>query len=176
MDRGLSSLRGCHLQTQQKIQRRALGLCRFFLDETKTRGAAVSDTANINAIKDYLKEKEWRKGKIGYSNRTINLTIAHLKTFAKWIHKLKLFPLGNPMAKLKLMPFGTGLEVERAITPAERRRILDAADSLPLVGGRSRYRNQDAVVHKGIARSATDPSSMLRSKPAYVGPRSETFG
>jgi hypothetical protein len=46
------------------------------------------------------------------------------------------------MARLKLMPVGTGLDVERAITPADRRRILDAADSLPLVGGRSKDRNR----------------------------------
>jgi integrase len=79
--------------------------------------------------------------------------MAHLKTFAKWIHKLKPFPLGDPMAKMKLMPVGTGLEVERAITAAERRRILDAADQLPLVGGRSRdrhrYRGQDRPRRKG---------------------------
>jgi integrase len=79
--------------------------------------------------------------------------MAHLKTFAKWIHKLGPFPLDNPMAKLKLMPVGTGLELERAITPAERRRILDAADSLPLVGGRSkdrnRYRGQERPQRKG---------------------------
>jgi hypothetical protein len=49
--------------------------------------------------------------------------IAHLKTFAKWIHKLRPSPLGNPMAKMKLMPIGNGLEIERAISPAERRRI-----------------------------------------------------
>jgi hypothetical protein len=57
------------------------------------------------------------------------------------------------MDKQKLMPVGTGLEVERAITPAERRRILDAADTLPLVGGRSRnrhcYRGQDRPQRKG---------------------------
>ena len=55
--------------------------------------------------------------------------------------------LENPMVKLKLMPVGTSLEVERANTPVERRRILDAADNLPLIGGRSRdrlrYRGQD---------------------------------
>jgi integrase len=75
----------------------------------------------FRAFKDQLKKVEWRKDKIGYSDRTINRTMAHLKTFAKWIHKISPFPLGNPMAKLKLMPIGTGLEVERAITPAERR-------------------------------------------------------
>jgi len=79
------------------------------------------------AYKDYLKKKEWRKGKTGYSGRNINRMIAHLKTLAQRLHKLKPFTLGNAMAKLRLLPVGTGLEVERAITPAERRRILDKA-------------------------------------------------
>ena len=51
------------------------------------------------------------------------------------------------MAKIKLMPIGNGLEIERAISPAERRRILDAADTLPIVGGsskdRHRFRDKD---------------------------------
>ena len=46
-----------------------------------------------------------------------------------------------------------GLEVERTVTSAERRRIRDAADSLPLVGGRSkerhRYRGQERPQCKG---------------------------
>ena len=46
------------------------------------------------------------------------------------------------MAKMKLMPIGNGLEIERAISPAERRRILDAADTLPIVGGRSKNRHR----------------------------------
>ena len=32
----------------------------------------------------------------GYSGRTVNRIMAHLKTFTKWIHKLKPFPLGDP--------------------------------------------------------------------------------
>jgi integrase len=74
------------------------------------------------------------------SDRTIARIVAHLKTFAKWVHKLAPFPLGNPTAKLKTVLPGTGLEIERAITPAERRKLLDAADYLPVVGGRSRNR------------------------------------
>ena len=31
-----------------------------------------------------------------YSDRTINRVAAHLKTFAKWIQKLRPVPLGNP--------------------------------------------------------------------------------
>jgi integrase len=61
---------------------------------------------------------------------------------ATWVHKIAPFPLGNPMAKLRLLPVGTGLEVERALTPAERRRLLDAADLLAEIGGRSSDRNR----------------------------------
>jgi len=141
-------------QSSQKMQRRDLALFRdFLLDEAKSEERRFWTPRMSKAFKDHLKKVEWRKGKIGYSDRTINRMIAHLKAFAKWIHKLKPFPLGNPMAKLKLMPVGTGLEVERAIIPVERRRILDAADNLPLVGGRSRawhrYRGQQRPQRKG---------------------------
>jgi integrase len=105
------------------------------------------------AFARHLKKVRLESGKRGYSDRTINRVLAHLKTFSKWIHKLKPFPLDNPMHKIKLMPVGSGLEVERAISPAERRRILDAADSLPHVGGRSKDRNrfkgQERPVRKG---------------------------
>ena len=102
-------------QSSQKVQRRDLTLFRdFLLDEAKSEERHFWTPRMSKAFKDHLKKVEWRKGKIGYSDRTINRTIAHLKTFARWIHKLRPFPLGNPMAKLKLMPVGTGLEVERA--------------------------------------------------------------
>jgi integrase len=101
------------------------------------------------AFREYLKQKDLGKEKQGYSDRSVNRNMAHIKAFVKWIHKLKPFPLDNPMAK----PVGTGLEVERAITPAERRRILDAADSLRVMGGRSkdrhRYRGKERPERKG---------------------------
>ncbi len=84
----------------------------------------------------------YQDGKRHWSDRTINRMMAHLKTFSKWIHKLKPFPLGNPMEKIKLMPVGTGLEIERALTPTERRRMLDFADQLIVNGGRSKDRNR----------------------------------
>jgi integrase len=141
-------------ESSQKVQRRDLTLFLDFLTQEAGSDERRFWTPRLSkTFKDHLKKVEWRKGKIGYSDRTINRTLAHLKTFAKWIHKLKPFALDNPMAKLKLMPIGTGLEVERAITPSERRRILDAADSLPLVGGKSRdryrFRGQDRPKRKG---------------------------
>jgi integrase len=65
-----------------------------------------------------------------------------LKTFAKWIHKLRPFRLGDPTEKLKGLTAGPGLEIERALTESERRKLLDAADHLPVLGGRSRDRRR----------------------------------
>jgi integrase len=46
------------------------------------------------------------------------------------------------MAAIKLPALGTGLEVDRALTAAERRRLLDAADLLLAIGGRSKDRKR----------------------------------
>lgn len=35
--------------------------------------------------------------------------MAHLKTFAKWIHKLRPFTLGNPMGNVSLLKVGNGI-------------------------------------------------------------------
>ena len=79
-----------------------------------------------------------------WSDRSINRMLAHLKTFAKWVHGHRPFMLGNPTEKVKQIPTGSLLLVECAITDTERRRILDAADMLPKVGGlsRDRYRHK----------------------------------
>src|SRR5207302_6373432 len=56
-------------------------------------------------------------------------------------------------AKLTLPAVGTGLDVERALTPAERRKLLDAADLLLTIGGRSkdrkRYKAGERPTRKG---------------------------
>src|SRR5260221_2821382 len=57
------------------------------------------------------------------------------------------------MAKLKSLPVGTGMEIERAVPVAERRKLLDAADLLLRVGGeskdRKRYRAGERPIRKG---------------------------
>ena len=141
-------------KSSQKVQKRDLALFRDFMVDDGGREDRPLWTPRLSkAFADHLKKKDPAKGRAGYNDRTINRILAHLKTFARWIHKLKPFPLGNPMAKMKLMPIGNGLEIERAISPAERRRILDAADTLPIVGGRSkdrnRFRDQERPVRKG---------------------------
>jgi integrase len=56
--------------------------------------------------------------------------------------------LGLPTDKVKQIPTGSLLLVERALTDTERRKMLDAADMLPKVGGlsrdRYRYKSPDA--------------------------------
>ena len=88
--------------------------------------------------------KERQGNQRRWSDRTINRMLAHLKTFAKWIHKYRPFPLGDPMAKLRAFSVGGVLELERALTETERQRLLDAADYLPVMGGRSRDKRRYA--------------------------------
>jgi integrase len=47
------------------------------------------------------------------------------------------------MEKIKMLSVGNQLEIERALTKQERNRILDAADQLLMVGGRSRDRHRN---------------------------------
>lgn len=96
------------------------------------------------AFRDFMLGKRKDDGMRNWSDRTVNRVIAHLKPFAKWVHSLRPFPLGNPMLKIKAIPVTNALEIERAIEPGERRRILDAADFLLQTGGRSKSRRRYA--------------------------------
>ncbi len=86
------------------------------------------------------------------SDRTIIRMSAHLKTFGKWLHQHRPFPLGQPMTKIKILSVGNKLEIERALTKQERNRILDAADQLLPVGGRSGDRQGMGGVQYGENR------------------------
>ena len=92
---------------------------------------------------DYLRSQLHPDGKRHYADRTINRVIAHLKTFAKWINNTRPFPKReHPLLKMKGLADDNKLELERALTDAEHRRLLDAADHLPVIGGRSRDRRR----------------------------------
>jgi len=65
------------MKSSQKMQRRDLALFRDFpLDEAKSEERRFWTPRMSKAFKDHLKKVEWRKGKIGYSDRTINRMIA----------------------------------------------------------------------------------------------------
>jgi len=141
-------------QSSQKVQHRDLSLfCDFMIADSGSDDRSLWSPRLSKAFADHLKKTRRTDRKRGFSDRTVNRILAHMKTFSRWIHKLKPFPLGDPMAKIKLLPVANGLEIERAISASERRRLLDAADLLPVVGGRSgdrnRYRDQERPQRKG---------------------------
>ncbi len=92
--------------------------------------------AFVNELRATLNEQGQRR----FADVTINRILAHLKTFSKWVHGQRPFPLGDPLNKLAALTVPTILAIERALTPSEERQLLDAADLLLEVGGRSRDR------------------------------------
>jgi site-specific recombinase XerD len=139
--------------SSQKVRRRDIQLFVSYMLDEEGRDDRVAWSPRLSKAFQERMRKEPAEGRRRWSDRTVNRVMAHLKTFAKWIHKLKAFPLGNPMEKIRLQPLGTGLEVERALTTSERRKILDAADLLVEIGGRSRdrgrYRGAERPKRKG---------------------------
>ncbi len=131
-------------ETSQKAQRRDLSRFLAFVDQVEGREDRLCWTPRLSrAFRDHLrKELNHEDGSRRWSDRTINRILATLKTFSKWIHKLALFPLGDPMKGLKNLRAGQRLEIDRALTRGERRKLLDTADSLPVIGGRSKDRHR----------------------------------
>jgi integrase len=146
--------------SSRKVQQRDLNLFIEYMNVVEKSDRRINWSPRLSkAFQEYLKS-EMVDGNRHWSDRSINRIMAHLKTFAKWVHKLKPFPLGNPMERIKLQALGTGLEVERALTAAERRKILDAADLLPQIGGRSRDRSR----YKGMERPKRKGFRALRNR------------
>lgn len=119
----------------------------WFMQETK--GDHV-DHWTPRVAADFLKfmrtlQKE--KGGRAYSDSTCDRATATLRPFAAWMHKHRPFPLGNPMEKIKNLRKGNNrLDLERALTKSEYRNLLDAADRLPVTGGRSKDRRRGSGV------------------------------
>lgn len=140
--------------SSQKVQKRDIKLFLEFMEKEEGSLKRERWTPRLSkAFVDWLRKFTWDSGQRRWNDKTINRIVAHLKTFAKWIHKLQPFPLGNPAAKIKTLPVGTGLDIERALTKSERRRLLDTADQLPLLGGRSkdraRFKGKERPARKG---------------------------
>lgn len=141
-------------ESSQKVQRRDFQLfLDFMFSEEGTDQRAAWSPRLSKGFQDYL-QREKVEGRRRWNDRTVNRVMAHLKTFSKWVHRLRPFPLGDPMAKIKMAHTGTNLEVERALTKSERRKLLDAADLLLHTGGRSkdrnRYRTAERPTHKAF--------------------------
>ncbi len=134
-------------KSSQKSQKRDFALFLEFLIRETGSDERLNWTPRLSrSFRDFLR-KEVVDDKRRWSERSINRILAHLKTFSKWVHNLREFPLGDPTRKLKSLPVGNGLNIERAITKSERNRLLDAADiqiaSSAFSKDRSRYTGKD---------------------------------
>ena len=137
--------------SSRKVQKRDLGLFLKFMADAEGTLLRERWTPRLSkAFVEWLRNFSRTDGARRWNDKTINRIVAHLKTFAKWVHRLRAFPLGDPTVKIKSLPVGTGLDIERALTKSERRRLLDTADQLPVLGGRSR----DRARFKGKGRPA----------------------
>jgi len=129
--------------SSRAVQRRDIERFIAFMRQVEGTDARERWTPRLAAAyRDALRGELDDAGRPRYGDRTIARMLAHLKTFARWIHGHAPFPLGEPMANLSVSAGAPPLAVERALTAGERRRLLDAADLLPEQGGRSRDRNR----------------------------------
>jgi integrase len=138
----------------QKVQRRDLAFFLKYMTAEERTDYRVAWTPRLTRdFQLHIQTTVNAQGRRAWSDKTLLRIMAHLKTFATWVHTLRPFPLGHPMAKVKLPAVGMGLEVDRALTPAERRKLLDAADLLLAVGGlsrdRKRYKTGQRPTRKG---------------------------
>ncbi len=118
------------MASSQKVQRRDLAsFLNFMLAEVGNDNLPNWTPRLSQAFKTWLQNETLGENTRRWNDRTVNRVLAHLKTFARWVNKHRHFPLGNPMAKIKLVATTSLLSVDRAITSTERRRLLDAADS-----------------------------------------------
>jgi integrase len=129
--------------TSRAVQRRDLQRFLRFMrledgSDERPRWTPRLSAAFVEALRGEVDDRGRRR----YADRTIARILAHLKTWARWIHRHAPFPLGQPMAKIRVAMDAPPLAVDRALSAGERRRLLDAADLLPSQGGRSRDRNR----------------------------------
>jgi integrase len=128
-------------ESSRAVQRRDVGRFLAFMHDELGHSQRPAWTprlsrAFVNTLRATLNEDGSRR----WSDPTINRILAHLKTFASWVHRQQPFPLGSPLANLATLSTPTVLALERALTLAEQRQLLDAADLLVEIGGRSRDR------------------------------------
>src|SRR5215510_13903548 len=110
----------------QQVQRRDLGLFLRYLRAEEGTDQCMAWTPRLaRAFQEHLQQTLTPAGRRAWSDRTIRRILAHLKTFATWVHTYQPFPLGHPMAAIKLPALGIGLEVDRALTAVV---YLSAAD------------------------------------------------
>lgn len=146
------------LDSSRKVQRRDLQtFLAFMKHETGGDRCELWTPRLSQAFKVALQKTLLEDGARRWNDRTVNRILAHLKTFAKWVHKHRPFPLGDPVARVKSIPTASLLEIERALTATERRQLLDAADLLLETGGRSKDRRRHGSADRRPVRKGYRP-------------------
>ena len=137
------------LESSRKVKKRDLEIFLKFYQEENGDDLLKHWTPRLSKkFLSWLTSQVTRNGKRRWNDRTANRILIHVKAVSKWIHKHRPFTLGNPCEKVKSIATQSLLDVERALTTQERRRILDAADELVISGGKSKDRNRHG--HKEI--------------------------
>lgn len=137
-------------ESSQKVQKRDLKLFLEFMQREEKSLERNRWSPRLSKSFVLYLQKEMKNDSRRWSDATINRIVAHIKTFSKWIHSVKAFTLGNPMTKIKMLSENNRLDIDRALTDSERRRLLDTCDRLLEVGGRSedRNRNKEAITQR----------------------------
>ncbi|MCP4402591.1 MAG: hypothetical protein GY801_35450 [bacterium] len=132
-------------ESSRKVQRRDIDYFLEFVRQEVGRSDRSVWTPRLSrAFVEFLRSTIHENGKRRWGDVTINRILAHLKTFATWVHQQAPFPLGAPMDKLSALSVPTVLAIEKALNLSEQRQMLDAADLLLDVGWRSKNRRAHA--------------------------------
>ena len=138
-------------ESSRAVQRRDLERFLSFMILEEGHDLRPAWTPRLSrAFIEAMRNERREDGKRQVADRTINRMMAHLKTFASFVHQHAPLPLGHPTEKLPALPTTTLLIDQRALSQAERRKLLDAADLLPLVGGRSKDRRRHGAGDKPV--------------------------
>lgn len=124
-------------KSSQKEQERDLLLFLAFMMETAGNLNRLSWSSPFSKeFQEALKNAQKENGTRRWADSSIDRKIAHLKTFVKWIHRLRPFRLGEPTRKLKGLATGMRpLKKGKYLTQKEKGLMKDAADSSWWFGG-----------------------------------------
>jgi hypothetical protein len=118
----------------QQVPHRDLGLLLRSLQSEEGPDQRLAWTPRLaRTFQQHLRQPLTPEGHRAWSDKTIQRLLAHLTTLATWVHTPSPCPLGHPLAAITLAALGTGREVDRALTAAARRRLLDAAGLLLVI-------------------------------------------
>lgn len=81
----------------QKVQRRDLALFLHYMMTEERTDQRVAWTPRLSRdFRRHVQQTVNDQGRRVWSDKTLLRIMAHLKTFAKWVHKLRPFPLEIP--------------------------------------------------------------------------------